>query len=81
MSTHPSLSHQEPYDSPTESTVSSLVSESLNKAYNDEPHFSQVSGAPYFLNQKDLNDLGLTKEKSEILASRMKQWNIIKKRR
>lgn len=37
---------------------------------------------PHFLDQAELNDLirdlGLTKEKSELLASRMLQWNLLK---
>ncbi len=36
---------------------------------------------PHFIHQKDLNDLArdldLTKEKSEILASRLQQWNLL----
>src|SRR5271165_5481039 len=36
---------------------------------------------PYFPNQKDLNDrikdLGLTKSNAELLASRLKEWNLL----
>src|SRR6218665_308777 len=36
---------------------------------------------PYFANQKDVNymirDLGLTKSNSELLISRLKQWNLL----
>ena len=38
---------------------------------------------PHLLDQRDLNDLvrdlGLTKKKSELLASRLKQWNLLQK--
>ena len=40
-----------------------------------------LSFAPHLLDQSDLNDLirdlGLTKKKSELLASRLKQWNLL----
>ena len=38
---------------------------------------------PHILDQSDLNDLvrdlGLTKKKSKLLASRLKQWNLLQK--
>ena len=84
VSTPPPLLHQESYDNSVESTASPLISESLLTACDEEPHFSQKSVAPYLSRQKDLNglfrDLGLTKDKSELFASQLKQWNQTKQR-
>ena len=47
------------------------------------PHSSQAADIPQLMNQNDLNalvrDLVLTKEKSELLFSRLKQWNMLQK--
>ena len=45
--------------------------------------YSRASGnEPHWIMQKDLNDLAhnlyLTKQQSELLASRLKQWNLVK---
>ena len=50
---------------------------------DEELHLSQTAGVPQLLNQTDLNDLvrnlGSTKEKSELLSSRLKHWNMLQK--
>ena len=49
-----------------------------------ELHSSQAADVPHLLNQNDLNDLvrdwGLTEEKSKLISSRLKQWNMLQKR-
>lgn len=46
-----------------------------------EPESDQ--GKPHLLNQSDLDDLmrdlSLSKEKSELLASRLQEWNLLQK--
>ena len=48
-----------------------------------EPHSSQAAEVRQLLNQNDLNDLvrdlGLTIERSELLSSRLKEWNMLQK--
>ena len=50
---------------------------------DEEPHSSQAADVPQLLDQNNLNDLvrdlGLTKEKSDLLSSRLKQWNMLQK--
>ena len=50
---------------------------------DEEPHSSQATVVPQLMNQNDLNhfvrNLGITKEKSELLSSRLKQWNMLQK--
>ena len=43
-----------------------------------ESTYSGKSGnEPHWITQEDLNDLALSKEQSELLASRLKQWNLV----
>ena len=61
------------------SRVDSAVSISLE---NIESTYSGTSGnEPHWITQEDLNDLArdlyLSKEQSELLASRLKQWNLV----
>ena len=50
---------------------------------SDEEYFPKEteSAAPHLINQKELNDLirdlGITKEKAELLGSRLQQWNLL----
>jgi len=50
-------------------------------AYSDTASFQEDSGEPHILNQQDLNDLvrdlELPKYKAELLASRLKEWNLL----
>ena len=50
---------------------------------DEEPHSFQAADVPQLLKQDNLNnlvrDFGLTKEKSELLSSRLKQWNMLQK--
>ena len=70
------LLQQKFYDNFAELTASSLISENLVTAYDAKSHSSQKSVAPQLLLQKALSnlvkDLELTKDKSELLASRLK---------
>ena len=70
-------------ESSSAKSLASQSSASISTVTDEEPHSSRVSDVPQLLNQKDLNDLvrdlALTKEKSELLASRLKQWNMLQK--
>lgn len=50
----------------------------------EDPDFGGTSTEPYRINQFDLNDLirdlNLSKNQAELLASRLKGWNLFEKR-
>ena len=62
--------------------AASLESSASDTTENVDKHFT-LSKTPHLLDQSDLNDLdrdlGLTKEKSEVLALRVKQWNLLQR--
>ena len=63
--------------SPTSKSSASIVF----MLSDEEPHSSQAADVPQLLNQNDLvRDFGLTKEKSELLFSILKQWNMLQKK-
>ena len=64
--------------------AASLESSASDTTENVDKHFT-LSKTPHLLDQSDLNDLvrdlGLTKEKSEVLALRMErmEWNLLQR--
>ena len=73
------MPHCEDLPIPKPSALESPFSVSISSEEDTDTDLNKAvtSKEPHFPNQQDIRDMGLTKEKAELLTSRLKEWQLL----